>query len=308
MFSASLALTAACGIPTGGGPQVIASSDVPYGLASPTPAVPPTPSPPSRADGPRIYLTTTDCTVPVGGGAGGGTGSLGVDLSGLTPGRAYTVSVTSGGQPVPGVADQTITAQAPTAHVDVTGVPADASYVVTVTDDQDARATTRASATMASCPSLPQVGALSVSCTTDGSVATLALGASDLVPGDRYTVLFERATAAGGWTTVKQVGPTTALSTADLSLPGVSVGQTYRVTLTDADNAALTDQLVVPVPDGCTTGQVGGVSYTAGGSVSALALTGTDTGRLALIALLLLLPGAGLIGFAILRHRKEVGD
>ena len=53
-------LTASCGIPTGGEPETIATTDIPYGLASPTPAGTPTPSPPSRADGPRIYLTTTE--------------------------------------------------------------------------------------------------------------------------------------------------------------------------------------------------------------------------------------------------------
>ncbi len=55
-----LLLTSACGIPTGGPPETIAPSDVPYGLTSTTPTGAAAPSPPPRSDQPRIYLVTAD--------------------------------------------------------------------------------------------------------------------------------------------------------------------------------------------------------------------------------------------------------
>jgi hypothetical protein len=57
---ALLLLASACGIPTGGPPETIAPSDVPYGLTSPTPTSAASPSPPPRSDEPRIYLVTAD--------------------------------------------------------------------------------------------------------------------------------------------------------------------------------------------------------------------------------------------------------
>ena len=50
----------ACGVPTGGAPETIAPSDVPYGLASSSPPRTPEPSPPPRSDEPRIYLVAAD--------------------------------------------------------------------------------------------------------------------------------------------------------------------------------------------------------------------------------------------------------
>ena len=54
----------ACGVPTGGTPDAIAPSDIPYGLTSPTPSRTPETSPPPRSDLPRIYLVAAD-DVPV---------------------------------------------------------------------------------------------------------------------------------------------------------------------------------------------------------------------------------------------------
>jgi hypothetical protein len=55
-----LLLASACGIPTGGPPETIAPSDVPYGLASPTPTSAAAPPAPPRSDEPRIYLVAPD--------------------------------------------------------------------------------------------------------------------------------------------------------------------------------------------------------------------------------------------------------
>lgn len=49
-----------CGIPTGGAPETIAPSDIPYGLTSPTPTPTPRASPPPGSDEPRIYLVAAD--------------------------------------------------------------------------------------------------------------------------------------------------------------------------------------------------------------------------------------------------------
>jgi len=66
-------LTSACGVPTGGEPETIASTDIPYGLASTTPTGAPAPSSPARSYEPRIYLATAeDVLVPRGRTSGGG--------------------------------------------------------------------------------------------------------------------------------------------------------------------------------------------------------------------------------------------
>lgn len=60
-------LTSACGVPTGGGPERIPASAVPFGLASPTTSGSPVPSPPAAADQPRIFLVASDdALLPIG--------------------------------------------------------------------------------------------------------------------------------------------------------------------------------------------------------------------------------------------------
>ena len=49
-------LSGGCGVPTGGAPETIAPSDVPYGLTSPTPSAPAVTSAPPREDLPRVYF------------------------------------------------------------------------------------------------------------------------------------------------------------------------------------------------------------------------------------------------------------
>jgi len=50
--------TAACGVPTGGSPDPIPASEVPYDLASPLPSTSGGPSSAAELDEPRIYLVT----------------------------------------------------------------------------------------------------------------------------------------------------------------------------------------------------------------------------------------------------------
>jgi hypothetical protein len=83
---------ASCGVPTGGAPETIAASDVPYGLASPSPTGAPVTSDPARMDEPRIYLVDGhDVLVPRGRDMASGTlrerlGELLTDLAaGPTP-------------------------------------------------------------------------------------------------------------------------------------------------------------------------------------------------------------------------------
>jgi hypothetical protein len=49
-------LSGGCGVPTGGAPEAIAPSDVPYGLMSPSPSAPAVTSAPPREDLPRVYF------------------------------------------------------------------------------------------------------------------------------------------------------------------------------------------------------------------------------------------------------------
>jgi hypothetical protein len=64
---AAAAALAGCGIPTGGAPDTIAPTDIPYGLAAPSSNAPTTSSSPARHDLPRVYLVNPeDVLVPSG--------------------------------------------------------------------------------------------------------------------------------------------------------------------------------------------------------------------------------------------------
>ena len=63
---AVLVVLAGCGVPTGGAPETIAPSDIPYGLTAPARTSAPAPSSPARQDRPRIYLVDDDVLVPTG--------------------------------------------------------------------------------------------------------------------------------------------------------------------------------------------------------------------------------------------------
>lgn len=71
---AAAALLTGCGVPTGGAPDTIATSDIPYGLASPSPGSAAATSSPPRDDRPRIYLVNAhDVLVPSGRDVSGAT-------------------------------------------------------------------------------------------------------------------------------------------------------------------------------------------------------------------------------------------
>ena len=64
---AAAAALAGCGIPTGGAPETIAATDIPYGLASPSSSAPTAISSPARQDRARVYLVDDeDVLVPSG--------------------------------------------------------------------------------------------------------------------------------------------------------------------------------------------------------------------------------------------------
>lgn len=64
----------ACGVPTGGAPETIAPSDVPFGLASPSRIPSPVATDPAQLDEPRVYLVdAADVLVPRGREAAVGT-------------------------------------------------------------------------------------------------------------------------------------------------------------------------------------------------------------------------------------------
>lgn len=71
---AALTVLAGCGVPTGGAPEVIPPSAVPYGLAAAPSTTAPATSGPAREDRPRIYLANSaDVLVPSGREASGQT-------------------------------------------------------------------------------------------------------------------------------------------------------------------------------------------------------------------------------------------
>lgn len=59
----AVAVVAGCGVPTGGEPSTIPPTDVPYGLAAPSPSVTPTAPPEANVDGSRVHWLTTDGTL-----------------------------------------------------------------------------------------------------------------------------------------------------------------------------------------------------------------------------------------------------
>jgi len=64
---------AACGVPTGGSPEPIPASEVPYDLAAPLATTSAAPSPPAHLDEPRVYLVAADgALVPRGRSLGSG--------------------------------------------------------------------------------------------------------------------------------------------------------------------------------------------------------------------------------------------
>ncbi len=59
----AVAVLAGCGVPTGGEPRTIAATDVPYGLASPSPTATPTAPAEANVDGSGVHWLTTDGTL-----------------------------------------------------------------------------------------------------------------------------------------------------------------------------------------------------------------------------------------------------
>ncbi|MFQ1002732.1 GerMN domain-containing protein [Modestobacter sp. SSW1-42] len=69
-----LLATAACGVPTGGDPEAIPATEVPYGLALPSPGATAAPTSPAGLGEPRVYLVAGDgALVPQGRAASAGT-------------------------------------------------------------------------------------------------------------------------------------------------------------------------------------------------------------------------------------------
>jgi hypothetical protein len=70
----ALAVLAGCAVPTGDAPTAIPASDIPYGLADPTPSARPTDTARTMADPSRIFLVAANETlVPVAREVDGGT-------------------------------------------------------------------------------------------------------------------------------------------------------------------------------------------------------------------------------------------
>ncbi len=70
----ALTIVSGCGVPTGGDPETIARSEVPYGLLSPAAPAPAPSTSATREDPPRVYLIGPDDVLVAGGRAVDGAG------------------------------------------------------------------------------------------------------------------------------------------------------------------------------------------------------------------------------------------
>jgi hypothetical protein len=114
---AVLAVLSGCGVTTGGTPEEIPPSDVPYGLLSPTPTTEVPPSVPPTGSHPRVYLVSADDVLVATG--------RDVDGAGSRARLADLLAQLSAGPTADERDDELTTALPPGAELSVVGVEGD---------------------------------------------------------------------------------------------------------------------------------------------------------------------------------------
>lgn len=165
-------------------------------------------------------LTVSDCNVlPPAATASGGT--IGLTVTGLVPGRSYTISV-AGPTLVPTVTDLTATSSSYTAQL--TGLAA-GTYTATVTDALVRAFTSTNQALLIACPTDASTVSLSaIQCSTAGGFGSITASISGYAVGRSYTVTLSRNST---------VIDSRTFSGAAINYTDLTPDSAYRVTLID---------------------------------------------------------------------------
>jgi hypothetical protein len=226
-FTASGAYTKT--FPTAAGQHTVTIVDLAAGNAATSPSASILQE--ACATTPKLAITAAQCLAPHEQGSLSGT------VTGVVANRGYTVTLTSGGKAVDGVAAQHITPTSNTFPVSFTGLKPGATYKVTVVDDKEASAKASATETLADCPDVPKVALETAQCLAPGEKGGLTPTITGAIVGHTYVI-----TLTSGGKAVTGADPVrVTATTATVAVPtfeNLKPGTSYAVTLTDAADDA----------------------------------------------------------------------
>lgn len=174
---------------------------------------------------PGISASPQQCTTPFGD-----SGGVSITVTDLVPNYSYTVSVASGGNPIPGVTDQTFVATSTSEVLDFSGLPAPGDYEATVSNDSN-NDDASIEFTLAACPTVsPTLQVTPEQCDVPfGDSAAVSVSVGDLYPGHNYTVeLFDDTMTLIDSENLDGSNPTAIVDFSGLPAPG-----SYTVVVTD---------------------------------------------------------------------------
>lgn len=252
---------------------------------------------------PTVTIGVRECAAP------DQSGDLSATIGGLTAGRSYQVTLTSGGTPVATYPSSTFVASGATSTVDYPGLTPGGSYRVSVVDTADARATASATVTLAACPPVPTLTALIASCNAGAGTSVIRAAVGTVAAGQIWRVQLLKADASGTYLPIVDRPDLNPLDSSALTFADVQNGGSYRVTLASQTTPALAAQASVTAAR-CS---VSAAEYTQDPgtpavSASALARTGTDAFAPAVVALIVLQLGVALVVIAAIRRRRMAED
>ena len=176
---------------------------------------------------PELAFTPSQCTVP------GGTSAVGVTITNFVASRVYNIGVTTlpGGAVAVPVAPFTAPAAGPWVLPPFTGLPANAQYLISVTDSVVPAVTASGNVSLKPCPGTPSI-TVDATCNVLGA-STINVSLAKLENGETYTVTVTNAS------TGKVVGTTTTpgtTPTVTLKIGNIPNGNQYTVDVANATN------------------------------------------------------------------------
>ncbi|MGV8858876.1 RTX toxin [Rhodoglobus sp.] len=257
-----------------------------------------------------VELTAEQCTAP------GGTAALTATVSNFSVGRDYTVTLMRDNVAV-GAAQKLDSRTADAQKFTFDGLAPEKSYRVVVTDTlSDPTVTAAADMYLAACPGNPIVMISQTECNVLGA-STIAVSASELVVGQNYTVtVINKVTGKA----VEGIAPITFeadLPTLSLNITDVPNGETYTVSIVNADKTLsaegditleLCDLPTFPLPPEEPPTTVPPTVDLPTLDLPTLAFTGSSTIAPTLAGLGFLQLGLVLVGFSVARRRSVVRE